>query len=195
MGLSKIFFSLCFLSLLLLLLLLFFFLFLLFIPFLVSSSSYNAAIINRKTPNLSCETVVKEENKNGEGGEEVHQQSSNYIRSVGEELRSSKKKRLLVFGVGGSGTHTLSILFQLLGLDIKHEDIGGCGSVSWPLAVGSFERKFVPYPDFMMRRLSRREAGRLFFKIHNGEEEDWRKSIFAHFFFVLRHPVKVISSM
>lgn len=42
---------------------------------------------------------------------------------------------LLVTGSGGCGTHTTTILLQKTGLDVKHEDFGQDGAVSWMYAV------------------------------------------------------------
>lgn len=55
------------------------------------------------------------------------------LNKLGYEIRKiPKRKKLVVIGCGRSGTGFSTRLFQELGLDIKHEEMGKDGTSSWP---------------------------------------------------------------
>lgn len=85
--------------------------------------------------------------------------------------RDYEVKPILITGVGGSGTHTVTTLFQQNGVLIGHEKVGQLGTVSWALAVDN----------------SRDERNSCWWLSP-------AKTVFSHVYHVTRCPIDVIAS-
>jgi hypothetical protein len=79
---------------------------------------------------------------------------------------------LLITGTGRSGTHYMSYLMCAMGFDLPHERVGRDGTASW---------KHIVTGTFINRKGDRRT--------------EIRSEGFARILHIVRHPLKVISSM
>lgn len=84
--------------------------------------------------------------------------------------------RILITGVGGSGTRYVSHAFSLNGIDVRHEKLGADGAVSWKYAVDPLLLPVQWYEDFMPVRPA--------FSV-----------MFAHVIHLVRCPTDVVSAM
>ncbi|EGD83374.1 hypothetical protein PTSG_03981 [Salpingoeca rosetta] len=80
---------------------------------------------------------------------------------------------LLVTGVGRSGTHHISNVLQLKGLDVCHEHICSDGSVAWTYAAVDPDNKY-PW---------------------QGTGHEMKHHRFRHVFHLVRHPLRSIASL
>lgn len=55
--------------------------------------------------------------------------------TVAPERNRPERPQLLVTGIGGTGTNTITTILNRMGVKVKHEMPGLDGSVSWPMAV------------------------------------------------------------
>lgn len=55
-------------------------------------------------------------------------------------------REVLVTGIGATGTHSLSAMFKMNGLELQHEHLGRDGSVSWPFATNIVHTGFRKHP-------------------------------------------------